>query len=40
MKAVFYTKYRPPEVPRIQDGEKPDYRDDEVRIKIPATPVT
>jgi len=40
MKAILCTKYGPPDVLKLADVKKPDPRDNEVRIKVYAAPVT
>jgi len=40
MKAIVCTKYGSPEVLQLRDLEKPDFKNDEVRIRVRATAVT
>ena len=40
MKAVVYTEYGPPDVLPLREGETPDPKDNEVRIRVHATAVT
>ena len=40
MKAVTYSRYRPPDVLQLKDVEIPEPKDDEVLIKVHAVEVT